>query len=89
MSGRTLLAWNLRTLRIARGLSQERLAYDAGVDRAWVGGVERGVGNTSIDVLDKLAAVLGVPIGALFAELPDEPGPLPRLPGGRKAAGEP
>ena len=31
MGGRELLAWNLRHLRTARGLSQERLAVDAGV----------------------------------------------------------
>ena len=87
MSGRTLLAWNLRLLRTERGLSQERLAADAGVDRAWVSELEREQGNTSIDLLDRLAAALGVPIAALFNA--PEPGAAPPqpLPGGRRAKG--
>ena len=50
MKGRALLAWNLRALRTARSLSQERLAADAGVDRAWVSELEREQGNTSVDI---------------------------------------
>ena len=42
------MAWNLRSLRTERGLSQERLAADAGVDRAWVSELEREQGNTSV-----------------------------------------
>ncbi len=84
MSGRTLLAWNLRTLRTGRGLSQERLAVDAGVDRAWVSEVERGQGNTSVDLLDRLADALGVPIGDLFRAVPEDAGPAAPLPSGRR-----
>src|SRR6516225_10014611 len=62
MKGRALVAWNLRRIRVARGLSQERLAYDAGVDRSYVGGLERRVENPTVDVLDRLAATLSVPI---------------------------
>lgn len=88
MSGRTLLAWNLRLLRTERGLSQERLAADAGVDRAWVSELEREQGNTSIDLLDRLAAALGVPIATLFREPePGETRPQP-LPGGRRGKNE-
>lgn len=68
MKGRALLAWNLRALRTAKALSQERLAIDAGVDRAWVSELEREQGNTSVDLLDRLAQALEVPIAALFAE---------------------
>lgn len=81
MKGRALLAWNLRALRTAKALSQERLAADAGVDRAWVSELEREQGNTSVDLLDRLAAALDVPIAALFAE-PEagaqKPQPLPK-----------
>ena len=79
MKGRALLAWNLRALRTAQSLSQERLAIDAGVDRAWVSELEREQGNTSVDLLDRLAAALDVPIAALFAEPEpetDKPQPL-------------
>jgi len=87
MSGRVLLAWNLRSLRTRRGLSQEKLAADAGVDRAWVSQIERQQGNTSIDLLDRLAVVLEVPIAELFREpSPGEAKPMP-LRGGRKPSG--
>ncbi len=68
MKGRALLAWNLRALRTAKSLSQERLAIDAGVDRAWVSKLELGQGNASLDLLDRLAEALEVPVAALFAE---------------------
>lgn len=84
MNGRAILAWNLRKLRTERGLSQERLAADAGVDRAYLGGIERQVENPSVDALDKIASALLVDIGALLRH-PDEsdlpPGNLRR---GRK-----
>ncbi len=79
MNGRALLAWNLRLQRTERGLSQERLAADADVDRAWVSELEREQGNTSIDLLDRLAMALEIPIAALFAEPrpnTDKPKPL-------------
>jgi len=68
MKGRALLAWNLRALRTAKSLSQERLAIDAGVDRAWVSKLELEQGNASLDLLDRLAEALEVPIDTLFAE---------------------
>lgn len=67
MSARQTLAINLRRLRVERGISQERLAADSGVDRAYVGGIERTSENPSIDVLDKLATALEVEVGELLA----------------------
>ncbi len=79
MNGRALLAWNLRRLRAARGVSQERLAADTGVDRAYVSELEREQGNATVDLLDRLAAVLGVQLTEFF-EAPEEgakrPSPL-------------
>jgi transcriptional regulator with XRE-family HTH domain len=87
MKGRALLAWNLRALRTDRSLSQERLAADAGVDRAWVSELEREQGNTSVDLLDRLADALGVPIAALFMEPdPNAAKPLPLRSGRRPRA---
>lgn len=62
MNGRALVAWNLRRIRVKRGLSQERLAFDAGVDRSYTGGLERQEENPTVDVLDRLANTLGVSI---------------------------
>jgi transcriptional regulator with XRE-family HTH domain len=85
MKGRALLAWNLRALRTAKALSQERLAVDAGVDRAWVSELEREQGNTSVDLLDRLAEALDVPIAALLAEpAPDADKPQPLRSGRRR-----
>lgn len=68
MNGRALLAWNLRRLRAERGISQERLAADSGIDRAYLSELERQQGNATVDLMDRLAAVLGVRIGEFFEE---------------------
>lgn len=56
----------MRRIRVRQGVSQERLAYDAGVDRSYVGGPERAEQNPTVDVLDRLAATLEVPLSELF-----------------------
>lgn len=66
MNGRKLVAWNIRRLRVERGLSQERLAFDSGIDRAYLGALERSQENPTVDLLDRIAAILGVSIGDLF-----------------------
>lgn len=84
MDGRALLAWNLRRLRTERGISQERLAADSGVDRAYVSEIERQKVAASVDVLDRLARLLGVEVGEFFVE-PVEGGEPPKpLPKGRR-----
>jgi transcriptional regulator with XRE-family HTH domain len=50
----------LRIVRRQAGLTQEQLAHAAGVDRTFVSMVERGINQTSIRVLFRLAAALGV-----------------------------
>lgn len=84
MKARAIVAWNLRRIRVEKGLSQEKLAADAGVDRAYLAKVERRTVNTSIDVLDKLAQALVVEVADLF-EIPEEGATPPQiLRGGRK-----
>ena len=69
MRGREIIARNLRRVRVANDVSQERLAFDAGVDRSYLGGMDRGEENPTVDILDKLAATLGIGLGELFAPL--------------------
>jgi len=86
MNGRALVAWNLRRIRVRRGISQERLAFDAEVDRSYVGGLERQEHNPTVDVLERLATTLEVPLVELFKEprtgsLPPKPLRQGRRPG--------
>jgi transcriptional regulator with XRE-family HTH domain len=55
-----VLASVLIAMRKARGLSQERFAAVSNVDRAYVGGIERGERRPSFVVIEKLLAGLDV-----------------------------
>ncbi len=57
----------LRDLRGQRGISQERLAHIAKLDRTYVSGIERGERNPSLANLLKLAEALGVRVSELAA----------------------
>jgi transcriptional regulator with XRE-family HTH domain len=60
MDIREVLARNLRKYRRDRGFSQEELAHLAEIDRTYISSLERCLYAASIDVVDKLARVLGV-----------------------------
>ncbi|WP_164924155.1 helix-turn-helix domain-containing protein [Sinorhizobium fredii] len=84
MDARQIMGWNLRLLRVERGLSQERLAFEARIDRAYVGRVERGMENVTIATIEALARALEVPVAALFSQ-PDRNASQPKpLRSGRK-----
>jgi transcriptional regulator with XRE-family HTH domain len=78
MDLRQLFATNLRRLRHDRKLSQEQLAHDAGVDRAYLSRVERAVTYVGLEIIEKLASILGVDPVEFFRR--------PARPGSRRKA---
>ena len=84
MNAQALVARNLRSLRVAAGLSQESLAVDAEIDRTYVSRLERGLENPTVAVLERLAGALSVSITRFFdVGDPDQPPPT-NLPKGRR-----
>ncbi len=71
MDVRQRVGLNLRRYRTERGLSQEAFALECGVHRTYVSGLERGVRNPTVTVLEKLAVTLKVPSSRLLDEIPD------------------
>ncbi|MBK60364.1 MAG: transcriptional regulator [Pseudomonas sp.] len=61
-SARYRISYNLKRLRTAQGLSQEKTAELADFHRTYVSQLERCVTNISIDGLERLANALGVDI---------------------------
>ena len=59
---------NLRRLRKARGFTQEGFALMSGVDRSYVGGLERGDRNPALAMILRLAEALDLPPKALFED---------------------
>jgi transcriptional regulator with XRE-family HTH domain len=66
MKPRDLLAWNVRKLRVRKGLSQERLALEAQLERVSISQLERKQVNLGIDSLGKIATVLECQVYELF-----------------------
>ncbi|MFH1571219.1 MAG: helix-turn-helix transcriptional regulator [Gemmatimonadota bacterium] len=56
----------IRSLRRAQGWSQIELGERAGLDHTYIGGIERGERNPSLDAIQKLADGLGIDLGELF-----------------------
>ena len=84
MNGRDLLAWNMKRLRVMLGMSQERLANDAGVDRTYVSRLERRLENPTLSILDKLAETLGIHVSELLRQPNEDEAAPTSLRAGRK-----
>lgn len=59
---RFIFAKNLRKIRRLKDMSQETLALDSGISRAYISDIERGKRSLSIDIMGKLADSLDVEI---------------------------
>lgn len=56
----------VRTLRKRKGFAQETLALECGLDRTYIGGVERGERNISLVNIHKISDALGVEVKEMF-----------------------
>ena len=59
---RTILAENVRSARLAAGISQEELAFRAGIDRTYASQIERAIANPSLGITCAVADALGCPL---------------------------
>lgn len=65
-----LFAANMKRIRLANSLTQERLAEYAGLHANYISSVERGERNISICNIEKIAFGLGVPMPDLLSQPP-------------------
>ncbi len=63
------LGKRIRDLRKAKGFSQEDFAYEVGLDRTYMGSVERGERNIAAINLIRIAKTLKVDVGKLFPSI--------------------
>jgi transcriptional regulator with XRE-family HTH domain len=66
MDVRRRVGLNVKKYRNERGLSQEELAFESGLHRTYVSGVERGVRNPTVVIIEKIADALNVDPGRLI-----------------------
>ena len=57
-SSQSTLAINVRQLRISAGITQEELAFKAGIDRTYASQIERAVANPSLGIICQIADAL-------------------------------
>jgi transcriptional regulator with XRE-family HTH domain len=65
-----ILGERIREARKRREWTQEDLAGESGLDRSYIGGVERGERNLSFAILAEICAALGCDIATLTRNLP-------------------
>ncbi len=68
MDVRRRLGLNLKKLREDQGFSQESFADHCGLHRTYISGIERGVRNPTVIIIDKIAKALKISAGQLLDE---------------------
>lgn len=66
MDIRSVVGKNMATIRKQKGLSQEELAFECDLHRTYISGIERGVRNPTVVILDKIAGALKISIKEFF-----------------------
>lgn len=60
------IAKNIARIRKEKGITQEALAYQAGLNRAYIGYIERGERKPTIETLEKIAKALGARVTTIL-----------------------
>ena len=68
-----LLGERIKTLRTAKGFTQEQIADKTGISRQKYARIEKGVNNITLDILSKIATVLNVTVGDITRVLDEKP----------------
>lgn len=66
MDIRRTFGLNVAKERKKKGCSQEQLAFDCGLHRTYISGIERGIRNPTLVIVEKIAKALGIKPGALL-----------------------
>ena len=64
-----MLGEELRKCRLKAGLTQEHLAFEAGISRNYVSLLERNEKSPTLDVLIRLCKAMGVPAARIVAKV--------------------
>jgi transcriptional regulator with XRE-family HTH domain len=80
MDVRERVGRNVRRYRVEKGVSQEELAHRCELDRTYVSGIERGIRNPTVVVLERIAGVLEIEASVLLG--PNEEAALVTLQAG-------
>lgn len=75
-----ILGQRIRNYRTAKGLSQEKLAELSGCHHTYIGQIERGEKNATIESIEKISAALNVSLSKLFEKLGAEDGATRSVP---------
>jgi transcriptional regulator with XRE-family HTH domain len=86
MKAQIVVARNIRRLRVGKGISQEALAVDAGIDRTYVSRLERGLENPTVAVLERLAGALNCEAADLLDKAKVSKAAIAPLKSGRRKA---
>lgn len=66
------LSYNLRRIRLEKGETQKSLAEKIRLNKQAIAHMEQGFRKPSLDVLEKIADVLGVKVKEFFQDIPDK-----------------
>ncbi len=75
-----VLGQRIRNYRTAKGLSQEKLAELSGCHHTYIGQLERGEKNATIESVEKIATALHISLSTLFEKLGAQGDGAPNIP---------